>query len=93
MTPTITIYRTIIEDEQGKAFVYFRETVQSATGPQDVYGHAVLPTFGDTPLAKDDWTNEDRRNALAAHLQIDPALIQTAAYVPPSVAPAAVPVV
>jgi hypothetical protein len=83
MPPTITIYRTIEEKEQGQLYVYYREEAEGVTGPIVEHKHVVLPTFGDTPLAKPDWTNEDERNALAAHLGIAATAIRTTVYVPP----------
>lgn len=83
----ITIYRSILEEEQGVVFVYFRETAQGVTGPIVSDRHEVLPTHGDTPLAAPDWANADLEVALAARLGIDATLISTEVYEPPVIIP------
>ncbi len=82
MPPTITIYRDLEEKEQGQLYVYYREEAEGVSGPIVEHKHVVLPTFGDTPLAKPDWTNEDERDALAAHLKVPVSAIRTMVYVP-----------
>lgn len=89
MTPRIRITRTILEDAQGSAYLTYEETVQSLSGDAVLIGNVTLPLFGDTPLAKPDWTNADREAALAAHLGVAPSDITTAVYTPPE--PPAVP--